>query len=229
MSDTVAASTPHIPVAVIGGGQAGLSVSHFLKRRGLDHVVLEKHRIGHSWRSERWDSFCLVTPNWQCRLPGFAYPGSDPDGFMVKDDIVRYIEAFAARVAPPIREGVAVTRLSRRPDGTFALSTTAGAFTASNVVVAVSGYHLPQIPRQAERLPESIVQIHSSGYKNPDQLPDGAILVVGTGQSGCQIAEDLHLAGTARACLGRQRPRAPRATTAGAMPSPGSPTWANMP
>ena len=78
MSDTVAASTPHIPVAVIGGGQAGLSVSHFLKRRGLDHVVLEKHRIGHSWRSERWDSFCLVTPNWQCRLPGFAYPGSDP-------------------------------------------------------------------------------------------------------------------------------------------------------
>ncbi len=210
MSNPISAPTPHTPVAVIGGGQAGLSVSHFLKRHGLDHVVLEKHRIGHSWRSDRWDSFCLVTPNWQCRLPEFAYPGSDPDGFMVKNDIVRYIEAFAERVRPPIREGVAVTSLSRRPDGTFALSTTAGAFTASNVVVAVSGYHLPQIPRQAERLPESIKQIHSSGYKNPDQLPEGAILVVGTGQSGCQIAEDLHLAGRrVHVSLG-SAPRSPR-------------------
>ena len=98
-------STPHFPVVVIGGGQAGLSVSHQLKRHGLEHLVVEKHRVGHAWRSERWDSFCLVTPNWQCRLPDFPYAGAEPDGFMVKDDIVRYVEAFAATVKPPIRGG----------------------------------------------------------------------------------------------------------------------------
>ena len=201
---------PHLPVAVIGGGQAGLSVSHFLMQRGLEHLVFEKHSIGHAWRAERWDSFCLVTPNWQCRLPGFPYPGPDPDGFMVRDDIVRYVEDFAARVKPPIREGVAVTALGRRRDGTFTLSTGAGDFTASNVVVAVSGYHLPVIPREAERLPEGVLQLHSSRYKNPGQLPPGGVLVVGTGQSGCQIAEDLHLAGRqVHVSLG-SAPRSPR-------------------
>lgn len=203
-------SVPHLPVIVIGGGQAGLSVSHFLRRRGLDHLVLEKHRVGHAWRADRWDSFCLVTPNWQCQLPGFPYPGADPDGFMVKDDIVRYVEAFAARVKPPIREGVGVTALSQRSDGTFALSTTEGTYTASNVVVAVSGYHLPAIPREAERLPEATLQIHSSHYKNPGQLPAGGILVVGTGQSGCQIAEDLHLAGRQVHVSVGSAPRSPR-------------------
>ncbi len=203
-------SVPHLPVIVIGGGQAGLSVSHFLRRRGLDHLVLERHRVGHAWRADRWDSFCLVTPNWQCRLPGFDYPGADPEGFMVKDDIVRYVEDFAARVKPPIREGVGVTALSRRADGTFALSTTEGAYTASNVVVAVSGYHLPAIPREAERLPEATLQIHSSQYKNPGQLPAGGILVVGTGQSGCQIAEDLHLAGRQVHVSVGSAPRSPR-------------------
>lgn len=203
-------SVPHLPVIVIGGGQAGLSVSHFLRRRGLEHLVLERHRVGHAWRADRWDSFCLVTPNWQCQLPGFDYPGADPDGFMVKDDIVRYVEAFAARVKPPIREGVAVTALSLRADGIFALSTTEGAYTASNVVVAVSGYHLPAIPREAERLPEATLQIHSSHYKNPGQLPAGGILVVGTGQSGCQIAEDLHLAGRQVHVSVGSAPRSPR-------------------
>lgn len=201
---------PHLPVIVIGGGQAGLSVSHFLKRRGLEHLVLERNRVGHAWREERWDSFCLVTPNWQCRLPDFPYAGPARDGFMVKDDIVAYVEAFARRVAPPLREGVAVTRLSRRPDGTFALATTAGSYTASNVVVAVSGYHLPQIPREAERLPEGVLQIHSSRYRRPSQLPPGDILVVGTGQSGCQIAEDLHLAGRRVHVSVGSAPRSPR-------------------
>ena len=207
---TRSSAVPHLPVAVIGGGQAGLSVSHFLKQRGLEHLVFERDRVGHSWRDDRWDSFCLVTPNWQCRLPGFPYPGPDPDGFMVKDDIVRYVEDFARRVKPPLREGVAVTALSRRPDGAFALQTSEGDWTASNVVVAVSGYHLPQVPREAERLPRGIVQIHSSGYKNPDQLPAGGILVVGTGQSGCQIAEDLHLAGRQVHVSVGSAPRSPR-------------------
>ncbi|MEU9339661.1 MSMEG_0569 family flavin-dependent oxidoreductase [Streptomyces sp. NPDC048278] len=185
----------HYPVAVVGGGQAGLSVSHCLRERGVDHVVIEAHRIGHEWRERRWDSFCLVTPNWQCRLPGHPYAGPDPDGFMVRDDIVRYLEEYVAAFRPPLAEGVLVTRLRRAPGGVFEVTTTAGGFTADQVVVATGPYHTPKLPRMAERLPSAVEQFHSSGYRNPGQLPDGAVLVVGTGQSGCQIAEDLHLAG----------------------------------
>jgi len=193
----------HRSVIVIGGGQAGLSMSYHLKSRGIDHLVLEKHRIGHEWREKRWDSFCLVTPNWQCQLPGFPYAGDEPHGFMKKDEIVRYIEAYAASFGPPLLEGVAVSALRRGAGGAYELSTTAGDFTAGQVVVAVGGYHVPTIPSFAERLPDDITQIHSSEYKNPERLPEGAVLVVGSGQSGCQIAEDLHLAGRrVHLCLG---------------------------
>ncbi|MFJ8490437.1 MSMEG_0569 family flavin-dependent oxidoreductase [Streptomyces sp. NPDC094038] len=185
----------HYEAAVIGGGQAGLSVSHCLGERGVGHVVIEAHRIGHEWRERRWDSFCLVTPNWQCRLPGHPYTGGDPDGFMVRDDIVRYLEEYVAAFQPPLVEGVSVTRLRRSARGVFEVTTTAGEFTADQIVVATGPYHTPKLPRMAERLPGGVEQFHSSGYRNPDQLPDGAVLVVGTGQSGCQIAEDLHLAG----------------------------------
>ncbi|MDH6216604.1 MSMEG_0569 family flavin-dependent oxidoreductase [Streptomyces pseudovenezuelae] len=185
----------HFPVAVIGGGQAGLSVSHCLHERGIEHVVVEANRVGHEWRSRRWDSFCLVTPNWQCRLPGYPYRGDDPDGFMVRDEIVRYLEDYVAHFRPPLVEGVSVTRVRRSATGTYELATTAGDFTAEQVVVATGPYHRPKIPRAAERLPGEIEQVHSSAYRSPGQLPDGAVLVVGTGQSGCQIAEDLHLAG----------------------------------
>ena len=201
---------PHLPVAVVGGGQAGLSASHFLARHGIDHLVFERHRIGHAWREQRWDSFCLVTPNWQCRLPDFPYAGPDPDGFMVKDEIVRYVEAFAARVRPPIREGVGVSALALRPDGRFALRTDAGDYTADNVVVAVSAYHRAAVPPAAGRLPADIVQVHSSAYRNPAALPPGGVLVVGSGQSGCQIAEDLHLAGRAVHLSLGSAPRSPR-------------------
>jgi putative flavoprotein involved in K+ transport len=200
----------HVPVAVIGGGQAGLSMSFCLKQRGIRHVVFEKHRIAHEWRENRWDSFCLVTPNWQCQLPGFAYAGDDPRGFMLKDDIVRYIEAYAAAFQPPIRQGVTVVRLHRRDTDRYAISTSAGEYTADQVVVATGGYHRPLTPRLAERLPESVLQLHSSGYRSPQALPDGAVLVVGTGQSGSQIAEDLHLAGRrVHLCVG-SAPRSPR-------------------
>ncbi|MFF3990648.1 MSMEG_0569 family flavin-dependent oxidoreductase [Streptomyces sp. NPDC001797] len=185
----------HYTVAVIGGGQAGLSISHGLRERGVDHVVVEANLVGHEWRERRWDSFCLVTPNWQCKLPGHPYAGSDPDGFMVRDDIVRYLEDYVAAFQPPLVEGVSVTRLRRSVDGVFDVTTTAGGFTADQVVVATGPYHTPKIPRMAERLPAGVEQFHSSGYRNADQLPEGAVLVVGTGQSGCQIAEDLHLAG----------------------------------
>jgi putative flavoprotein involved in K+ transport len=200
----------HVPVAVIGAGQAGLSMSFCLKQRGIQHLVFEKHRIAHEWRENRWDSFCLVTPNWQCQLPGFAYFGDDPRGFMLKDEIVRYLDAYVASFHPPVREGVKVVRLRRGEAGRYALSTSAGEYTADQVIVATGGYHGPLIPRLAERLPESILQLHSSEYRNPQALPDGAVLVVGTGQSGCQIAEDLHLAGRrVHLCVGGA-PRSPR-------------------
>jgi putative flavoprotein involved in K+ transport len=201
--------TQHVRVAVIGGSQAGLSMSYYLSENGIDHVVLEKNRIGHSWRTQRWDSFCLVTPNWQCKLPGFPYPGNDPDGFMVRDDIVGYVEAYAKRINAPIHEGVAVTHLTRDGDG-FLVDTTAGTWTADAVVLAVGGYHQPNIPRLAERLPASITQIHSSTYRNSRQLPPGDVMVVGSGQSGCQIAEDLHLDGRKVHLVVGSAPRCPR-------------------
>ena len=188
-------SPQHIPVVVVGGGQAGLSMSYYLKERGIEHVVFEKHTAMHVWRSQRWDSFCLVTPNWQCQLPGHPYTGPDPHGFMKKDEILAYLAGFKASLAAPLREGVSVLRVTPRAAGGFDVATTDGAYTADQVVAASGGYHVPIIPRMAERLPKSILQLHSEQYRNPQSLPAGAVLVVGSGQSGAQIAEDLHLAG----------------------------------
>lgn len=201
----------HYSVIIVGGGQAGLSISYCLKERGVDHVVFEKNKIAYSWRSKRWDSFCLVTPNWQCKLPGYSYPGDTPHGFMKRDEIVQYIESYAASFDPPMQEGVEVLNVRKNnTEGIFELTTSTGNYTADQVVIAAGSYHLPKLPRVAERLPEQIVQLHSSEYKNPESLPDKAVLVVGTGQSGCQIAEDLHLAGKqVHLCVGGA-PRSPR-------------------
>ena len=185
----------HYPAIVIGAGQAGLAMSHCLVGYGIDHVVLERHRIGHEWRERRWDSFCLVTPNWQCQLPGYPYQGPDPDGFMAREEIVAYVEGYADSFRPPVQENTEVTRLRRNAGDRFEIATSRGDFTAGQVVLATGPYHAPAIPRMAERLPAGAASLHSSRYRNPSALPDGAVLVVGTGQSGCQIAEDLHLAG----------------------------------
>jgi putative flavoprotein involved in K+ transport len=185
----------HCSVAVIGAGQAGLSISWYLAQSGIDHVVLEAERAGHTWRAERWDSFCLVTPNWQCQLPGFPYSGDDSHGFMVREEICDYIDAFVASFGPPLHEGVTVKKLRTNAQHSFTLETTQGIYVADQIVIATGGYQVPVIPRCAERLGGDILQLHSSLYRNPAALPDGAVLVVGSGQSGCQIAEDLHLAG----------------------------------
>ncbi|MGH3815974.1 MAG: NAD(P)-binding domain-containing protein, partial [Pseudonocardiaceae bacterium] len=185
----------HHSVVVVGGGQAGLSMSYYLTKHGVDHVVLERDRVGNEWRGRRWDSFCLVTPNWQCQLPGFPYAGDDPDGFMARDEIAGYIEAYAKSFHPPVVEGVMATRLRRDRKGRYLVGTGRGELIADQVVLATGPYQVPVIPRLADRLPDELTQIHSSQYRSPEQLPPGEVLVVGTGQSGCQIAEDLHLTG----------------------------------
>jgi putative flavoprotein involved in K+ transport len=185
----------HYPVIVVGGGQAGLSMSYCLKERGINHLVFEQHRLGEAWRSKRWDTFCLVTPNWQCQLPGFSYQGNEPHGFMGKEEIVQYLEAYARAFDPPLRQGVVVSRLRAHESGAFEISTSEGDHFADQVVVATGGYQVETIPRIAERFSGKIRQIHSAEYRNPGSLPEGKVLVVGSGQSGCQIAEDLHLAG----------------------------------
>ena len=200
---TASALPEHVGVAVVGGGQAGLALSWFLSRDGVDHVVLEKERSFHAWREERWDAFTLVTPNFQCRLPEHPYAGPEPEGFMRKDEIVEYLEDFKASFDPPLHEGVAVTRLAPADDG-FVLKTTSGTLTADQVVLCVGGYHRPWAPPAVEAaLPDGLHVLHSHRYRNAEVLPEGAVLVVGTGQSGAQIAEDLHLAGReVHLCLG---------------------------
>lgn len=207
---TITSIPSHVSVAVIGGGQAGLAASYHLGQHGIEHVILEKNRIAHSWKTQRWDAFCLVTPNWQCQLPGFPYQGDDPKGFMLRDEIVAYVEGYAKHISAPVHEGVAVMSLRRGAEGRFLLDTSAGEMTADAVVLAVSGYHVPNVPRMAERLEGSVTQLHSSAYRNPAQLPDGEVLVVGSGQSGCQIAEDLHLAGRKVHLAVGSAPRCPR-------------------
>lgn len=184
-----------IDVAVIGGGQAGLAASYCLSERGIEHVVLERNSVGWDWRERRWDSFCLVTPNWQCVLPGFAYDGPDPDGFMNRDEVVCYLERYAEATNPPLVEGVAVQTLQRRPDRDFELVTTSGHLRAGQVVIATGPYNEELVPDFARLLEPEIVQLHSSQYRRAEDLPPGDVLVVGTGQSGAQLAEDLHRAG----------------------------------
>ncbi|WP_201276603.1 MSMEG_0569 family flavin-dependent oxidoreductase [Marisediminicola senii] len=184
-----------VPVLIVGAGQAGLSLSWHLTRRGIDHVLIERHSVAHEWRDGRWNHFTLVTPNWQCRLPGFDYDGDDPDGFMKRDDVVAFLQRYADSFGPPVREGVEVTSLTQRDGGGYLVQTTGGEYIAGSVVIATGGYHHPIVPALAARVPEGIRQLHSSEYRDAASLPAGGVLVVGSGQSGAQVAEDLFLDG----------------------------------
>jgi len=181
-----------VETLVIGGGQAGLAMSHHLRRRALPHLVLERGRIGERWRGERWDGLKFQFPNWSVRLPDFPLPHTDPDGFADLSAIVDFIDAYAAFVAPPIRCGVNVTKLSRDGAG-FLAETSEGMIAARNVVVATGPYQRPILP-DLLRDEADLFQVHASRYLNPEQLPAGAVLVVGAGASGAQIAEELRRA-----------------------------------
>lgn len=187
--------TSYIDTIVVGGGQAGLSASWHLKRAEQEHIVLDRGKIGDTWRN-RWDSFCLVTPNHLCRLPGFQYVGSDPHGFMLRDQIVEYVQQFAASFDPPYRGGVEVECISEcEKPGRFRLVTSAGEFRCENLIVAVGTHQHPNLPGWDKNISSKITRLHTRDYRNPAQLPKGAVLVIGSGQSGCQVTEDLLIAG----------------------------------
>ena len=185
----------HYPVIIVGGGQAGLSTSYYLHQQKIDHLVIEQSSVMNAWKTKRWDSFSLVTPNWQCNLPGHAYQGDDPHGFMVRDEIIAYLENFTQQLDTLVLEQTTVNQVSALNLAGYQVETSAGTLTADHVVIAVGGYHKAIVPPMADRIPQSICQLHSEQYKNPEQLPAGNVLVVGSGQSGAQIAEDIHLSG----------------------------------
>lgn len=182
-----------VDVLVVGAGQAGLALSHELTRRNVDHLVLERGRVGQSWR-DRWDSFCLVTPNWTVQLPDGHYAGPDPDGFMLRDEVAAFLDAYATTSKVPIREGTEVTAV-RREGADFTVETSDGPITARRVVMATGAFQRPHRPAGAATLPATVAQMDVADYHNPGALPDGGVLVVGSGQSGCQIAEELRQAG----------------------------------
>jgi putative flavoprotein involved in K+ transport len=189
--------TREVDTVVVGAGQAGLVMSSFLRDAGREHVLLDRRTtLGGGWQ-DRWDEFRLVTPNWVTALPGFPYDGPEPDGFMRRDDVVGRVRRYAEVIAAPVELDTSVTRLS--PLGgsgrRFRLETNRAAFDADNVVVAAGGFHSPRIPAVGANLPKRILQVHSHNYRNEAALPPGAVLVVGSGQSGVQLAEELHAAG----------------------------------
>jgi putative flavoprotein involved in K+ transport len=184
-----------VETLIVGGGQAGLAMSEQLSNRGLPHLLVERHRIAERWRSERWDGLHANGPAWHDRLQGLTIAGVDADGFATRDQMVDYFAAYAERIDAPVRCGVAVTALHQQADGIgFRAETTKGVIEADSVVAATGPFQRPVIPAVVP--PESgIVQMHSSGYRNPSQLPEGAVLVVGAGSSGAQIADELSRAG----------------------------------
>lgn len=198
-----------VDVVIVGGGQAGLATSHALAEHGVSHVILEKGRVGQTWR-DRWDSFCLVTPNWSMQLPDQPYDGEDPDAFDPRDEIVGFLERYALRNDTPIRDGVEVTALDPITEGGFCLSTSAGDIVATRVVLSTGAYQQPHRPDAAGSLPADLLQIDVEDYVSPSGLPDGPVLVVGSGQSGCQIAEELHESGREVFLACGRAPWAPR-------------------
>src|SRR5688500_14407607 len=185
---------PRTTAVIIGAGHCGLAVSRRLAERSIDHVVLERGEVANSWRTERWDSLRLLTPNWMTRLPGQQYDGADPDGFMSASEVVEFIAGYAKAGAAPVNTNTTVTAVRPREDG-FVVDTDQGAWEASAVVLASGACNVPTIPASAEGVPAGITQLSLMDYRRPDDLPDGGVLVVGAASSGVQIADELHRSG----------------------------------
>ncbi len=200
----------HVETVVVGAGQAGLGMSYFLRAADREHIVLDRRStLGGGWQ-DRWDAFGLVTPNWTASFPGKPYDGAEPDGFMPRDEIVRRVAAYGTAIDVPVRLETEVTRLGMHAGGGFRLETNDGSVDADSVVVATGGYHVPRVPPMAAALPKRVEQLHSHAYRRETSLPAGAVLVVGSGQSGVQIAEELHEAGREVYLSVGSAPRLPR-------------------
>jgi putative flavoprotein involved in K+ transport len=179
---------------IIGGGQAGLAMSRCLDERGIDHVVLERGRVAERWRSERWDSLRLLTPRWQSRLPGWRYNGPDPEGFMARGEVVDYLERYARVYSAPVMTGVTVKRVERDDEG-FRVTTDAGVWLAPNVVIATGFCDRANVPTMAAAVSAHVSQVIPTRYRNPEQLRDGGVLVVGASATGIQLASEIARSG----------------------------------
>jgi putative flavoprotein involved in K+ transport len=194
---------------VIGAGHAGLAMSRCLAERGIDHVVLERGLVANSWRTERWDSLRLLTPNWQSRLPGYDYEGNDPDAYRTVPEVVAFIDRYAKVSAAPIELHTRVTSV-RQVDTGYVVETTRGSWQCSTVVLATGACNLPIIPLVANAVPPEISTVTSMDYRNPAQLPDGGVLVVGASATGTQLADEIHRSGRAVTVAVGEHIRAPR-------------------
>lgn len=181
-------------VVVIGGGHSGLAMSQRLSEGGIDHVVLERGEIASSWARQRWDSFTLLTPNWQTTLPGAAYDGDDPDGFMTAAEITQFIQGYAETVSAPVHAATTVT-VVRPADGGYEIVTDHGTWGCRCVVLASGACALPSLPDCAAGVPEGVLSVNPLDYRSPAQLPDGGVLVVGAAATGVQLAEEVHASG----------------------------------
>ena len=179
---------------VVGAGQGGLAMSRCLTERSIDHVVLERTEVASAWRTQRWDSLRLLTPNWQCRLPGWAYEGSDPDGFMTCAQVADFITSYAAAISAPVRTGTSVTSVSRNHDG-YRVATDQGEWQCETVVLASGAFNKPHVPALADAVPSCVRQLTPLDYRRPGDLPDGGVLVVGASATGVQLAHEIQLSG----------------------------------
>lgn len=179
---------------IIGGGQAGLAMSRCLTDDGIDHVVLERGRVAERWRTERWDSLRLLSPRWHTRLPGFRYQGADPDGFMTMPEVISYLERYARSFDAPVQDETTVAAVEPS-EGGYAVRTDRGDWEAPCVVIATGHCGVPYVPAMAEMLSRNLHQVVPSSYKNPQQIPEGGVLVVGASASGIQLAQEIQRSG----------------------------------
>ncbi|MGB6455677.1 MAG: NAD(P)-binding domain-containing protein [Streptosporangiaceae bacterium] len=199
-----------VTTVVIGAGHAGLAASKFLSDRSIDHVVLERGEVANSWRRERWDSLRLLTPNWQCRVPGLRYEGPDPDGYMTMAEITDFVERFAKVCVAPVRTNTNVTSV-RRADDEYRVTTSDGEIRCGSVVIASGACNRPAVPQFAAAVPTSVGQLTTFDYRDPAQLPDGGVLVVGASATGVQLAAELQRSGRPVTLSVGEHVRLPRA------------------